>query len=78
MCLHQIIKQSGVFEAGMKIFRTSIISIRDVLVGVISFLFDFVDGLLSAENPIEHIGKAISKMFGGIIQTIKMVSNACI
>lgn len=72
----QIIKQSGVFEAGMKIFRTSLSSIRDVLVGIISFLFDFVDGLLSAESPIEYIGKAISEIFGGIIQTIKMVSNA--
>lgn len=71
----QIIKQSGVFEAGLKTLRTSMTFVRDVLSGVISFLFDFVDGLLSAESPIEYIGKAISKMFGGIIQTIKMVSN---
>ena len=71
----QIIKQSGVFEAGLKTLRTSMTFVRDVLGSVISFLFDFVDGLLSAENPIEYIGKAISKMFGGIIQTIKMVSN---
>jgi len=71
----QIIKQSGVFEAGLKTLRTSMTFVRDVLGSVISFLFDFVDGLLSAENPIEYIGKAISKMFGGIIQAIKMVSN---
>jgi len=71
----QIIKQSGVFEAGLKTLRTSMTFVRDVLGSVISFLFDFVNGLLSAENPIEYIGKAISKMFGGIIQTIKMVSS---
>ena len=68
----QIIKQSGVFEAGLKTLRTSMTFVRDVLSGVISFLFDFVDGLLSAESPIEYIGKAISEMFGTIIQTIKI------
>ena len=73
--LTQIIKHSGVFEAGVKRLRTSITFLRDVLSGVISFLFDFVEGLFYAENPIEYIGKAISKMFGGILQTIKMVSN---
>lgn len=73
--LTYIIKQSGIFEAGMKTLRTSMTFVRDVLSSVISFLFDFVEGLLSAESPIEYIGKAISKMFEGIIQTIKMVSN---
>lgn len=71
----QLIKRSGIFEAGMKTLRTSMAFVRDVLSSVVSFLFDFIEGLLSTENPIEYIGKAISKMFGGIIQTIKMVSN---
>lgn len=73
--LTQIIKRSGVFEAGIKRLKTSMTFVRDVLSSIISFLFDFVEGLLYTENPIEYIGKAISKMFGGIVQTIKMVSN---
>ncbi len=71
----QLIKQSGIFETGLKTLRTSVTFVRDVLSSVVYFLLDFVDGLLSAESPIEYIGKAISEMFGGIIQTIKMVSS---
>ncbi len=70
--MNRAIKSSGVFEYGLLAIKIAAVLARNAILPVITAISEFVSGLWNAEKPLEYIAAGIIKLFGGVIDSIKM------
>ena len=73
--VNHIIKSSGAFQYGLLAIKIAALIARNAIVDVIETISEFATGLWNADRPLEYIGSLVQKIFGGILDTIKMGVN---
>ena len=71
--LNKIIKTSGgVFQYGLLAIKIAAVIVRNALFNIIDTISAFANGLWNSEKPLEYIGELIQRVFGNIVDSVKM------
>ena len=73
--LNRAIKASGVFQYALLAVKIVITIVRALVLDLASGVLEFVAGLWNAADPLDYLQKAALKVFGGIVDVVKMAVN---
>jgi len=71
--INKAIKSSGFFQYALLGVEIAALLIRNAILSVVGVVVNFVKTLWEADDPLQVLGDFASEVFGGIVDSIKMV-----
>lgn len=71
--INKAIKSSGFFQYSLLAIEIAAVLIRNAILSVVGVVVNFVKTLWEADDPLQVLGDFASEVFGGIVDSIKMV-----